>query len=441
MDLLAKNKEMLAANLYNTADTRQMLKIDSLKEVNDYDLYLIACALCNYDIPEKSEARDLRMKYFLATNNGSIIGFEHSPSDYVKNIKTNINCKNNFTINKYGLYEYTIDVNNRDLAADLWSYKAKDCLKYVDNKTYADKIIVSVGKTQFNKFVSMLDELFINYDLDDLSSNNSIAYNNTSKNTLIDINKLDLPFTPYPFQLEDAEKIVKMKRALIGHEMGCITGNAIVTIKINNFIINTSLSELFELYKQQKDIKIKSFVDNGFTFMPIKSVLYKGKKQVIQITTSNTFIKCTLDHEILTSNGWIEAQHLHINDKIISNIIDDDIPHTETITNITILNREELVYDVAIDDFNVSNFIANHIVVHNCGKTFISVLVGSSIFNKEDVIYRALDNLEYNDTVITDKGPLPIGKIVEENIDCKVQVTKNGVTKFVNILDRRCVEE
>ena len=127
MDLLAKNKEMLAANLYNTADTRQMLKIDSLKEVNDYDLYLIACALCNYDIPEKSEAKDLRMKYFLATNNGSIIGFEHSPSDYVKNIKTNINCKNNCNINKYGLYEYTIDVNNRDLAADLWSYKAKDC--------------------------------------------------------------------------------------------------------------------------------------------------------------------------------------------------------------------------------------------------------------------------------------------------------------------------
>lgn len=294
LDLIEKNKEMLKNNLYNSTDTRQMLKIDSLTNINDYDLYLIACCLCNYDIEEKSEARDLRMEYFLKTNNGNISGYEHNISDYKNTSKTNITCKNTGNINKYGLYEFEINTVDKEIINILWSKKSDDCLKYVDSKTYPDKIIVSINKGQFDNFTNLLDELLINYDIDNLSI--GLIFNNNSNNTLIDTSTLDLPFEPYPYQLEDAQKIVKKKRALLGHEMGC-------------------------------------------------------------------------------------------------------------------------------------------------GKTFISILVGSSIFNKEDVIYRALDNLEYNDIVITDKGPLPIGKIVEENIDCKVQVIKNGITKFVNILDRRCVEE
>ena len=74
-------------------------------------------------------------------------------------------------------------------------------------------------------------------------------------------------------------------------------------------------------------------------------------------------------------------------------------------------------------------------------KTFISILVGESIGNDTSVNYCTMDKLNYNDIVITDKGPIPIGKIVEENIDCKVQVTRNGVTEFVKILDRRCNNE
>lgn len=43
---------------------------------------------------------------------------------------------------------------------------------------------------------------------------------NASMNTLIDVNDLTLPFTPYPFQLEDAKEIVSKKRMLLGHDMG-----------------------------------------------------------------------------------------------------------------------------------------------------------------------------------------------------------------------------
>lgn len=293
LDLLAKNKEMLDSHSYKLADERQMLKIASLDNPNDYDLYLVACCLCNYPIDEKAEARDLRMKYFLATNNGSIVGFEHPVTDYKKAV-TSVVCKNTGNVNKYGLYEYEINVNDKNFVSDLWNAKQRNCLKYVDSKTYDDKLIVSISRDQLDNFIKLLDTFMVQYDPDDIEA--GLFYKNKSNNQLVDLSTINLPFTPYPFQIEDANKIIKKKRVLLGHEMGC-------------------------------------------------------------------------------------------------------------------------------------------------GKTFISILVGSSIFNKEDVIYRALDNLEYNDIVITDKGPLPIGKIVEENIDCKVQVIKNGITKFVNILDRRCVEE
>lgn len=431
MDLLQKNKEMLLANKYNTKDTMQLSRIASLINPNDYDLYLIACALCNYDIPEKAEARDLRMQLFIKTN-GSKENYEHKESDYGK-LETKLKCTNTGKTNKYGLYEYEININDRDLVSDLWEYKTKDCLKYVDSKTYADKLIVSISKTQLSNFKNMLDTLGISYDAKNMEE--GIIFTNKCDNKLIDINTLNLPFTPYDFQIEDAEKILKTKRALLGHEMGCISGDAIVKIKVDDSnITSITLADLYN--KQPKNAKIESYEDNKFKFIPINAILDKGKKQVLKIITTNTNIKCTYDHEILTTTGWVPASKLNIGNIIISNT-----NKIEQIINIEYLDEEINVYDVAVDSFITSNFVANGLVVHNCGKTFISILVGTSIGENTKITYDTLDNLNYDDIVITDKGPLPIGKIVEENIDCKVQVTKNGKTKFVNILDRGCTTE
>lgn len=288
------NEKMLDENSYRDKDSRIMTKVSMLKDKNDYDIYLIICTLCNYNIPEKPELIKMRMDYYNIIKE-SDVDYSHTEDEYIiDKSKLKTTCKNTGNINKYGLYEYEINLNNNNLVSSLWGYKASDCLKFVDSKTYDDKLIVSIRKEQFDNFIKALDELMIGYDLADLKE--GMFHDNNSNNKLVDITKLSLPFTPYDYQLEDANKIVAMKRALLAHDMGC-------------------------------------------------------------------------------------------------------------------------------------------------GKTFISILVGCSIFNKEDVIYRTLDNLEYNDIVITDKGPLPIGKIVEENIDCKVQVTKNGKTKFVNILDRSCTTE
>lgn len=232
LDLLQKNKEMLAAKAYKLADERTMLKISSLSNPNDYDLYLVACCLCNYPIEEKAEARELRMQYFKATNNGSIIGFEHPVTDYKKTV-TSVECKNTGKVNKFGLYEYEININDRNLVSDLWEAKAKNCLKYVDNKTFEDKLIVSISRDQLDNFTKLLDRLMIKYDEDDIEA--GLFYQNKSSNQLVDLSTLSLPFTPYDFQIEDATKIIKKKRVLLGHEMGC--GKTFISV-----LVGTSLN-------------------------------------------------------------------------------------------------------------------------------------------------------------------------------------------------------
>lgn len=319
LDLIAKNKEMLDAKAYNIADTRLMMRIASLKTINDYDLYLIACCLCNYDIEEKSDARELRMEYFLKTNNGSIVGFEHGESDYGIVGKSDIKCTNTGNVNKFGLYEYEINVNNKDLVSDLWEKKPKDCLKYVDNKTYEDKLIVSISKSQLDNFMSMLDELVIDYEISDLQK--GLIYTNKSGNELIDISTLDLPFEPYQYQIEDAKKLVSKKRALLGHDMGCVSGNSKVRIKEKGkkATREITVSNLFNLFEKDNTIQIKCLVNGRFAYMPIKAVIDKGVRDTIKLVTKDTNLECTADHEIYTEKGWVEAKDLNVGDFVFTN--------------------------------------------------------------------------------------------------------------------------
>ena len=255
LDLIAKNNEMLESKSYKLADERTMLKISSLDNPNEYDLYLIACCLCNYPIDEKADARELRLKYFKATNNGQQYGFEHPITDY-KKITTSVTCTNTGNVNKYGLYEYEININDRDMVSDFWAYKAKNCLKYVDSKTYDDKIVVSISRDQLDNFTKLLDTYMITYDLEDIEA--GLFYKNKSANKLVDLSTLNLPFKPYPFQLEDAQKIVRKKRLLLGHDMGC--GKTFISVLVGESVNMPKLvvcpeSLRLNWYREIKNVK------------------------------------------------------------------------------------------------------------------------------------------------------------------------------------------
>ncbi len=111
-----------------------------------------------------------------------------------------------------------------------------DCLKW---KKVNDAVVLQVKRNEIFYLYKKLKELdFFNYQLEQKSQGfvplsdeerrrNVIAEiaKNDAKNasglSLIDYTNYSLPFTPYPFQIEDATRIVGNKRMLMGQDMGC----------------------------------------------------------------------------------------------------------------------------------------------------------------------------------------------------------------------------
>jgi hypothetical protein len=94
-----------------------------------------------------------------------------------------------------------------------------------------------------------------------------------------------------------------------------------------------------------------------------------GIKDTLKIVFGNhKYLICTLDHRILTKNGWKEAQYLTTKDLLIGNYDCIQFQNNDYIY-MDIINIHKIgtknVYDITVD--KLESFIANGIIVHNCG--------------------------------------------------------------------------
>ena len=97
--------------------------------------------------------------------------------------------------------------------------------------------------------------------------------------------------------------------------------------------------------------------DGWSNFSGLKS---KEIPKYISITTNiGTSLKCSLNHPILTVNGFEEVQDLKIGDTICTK------DAFEVITEIKIHNHKVIVYDL-LDVEKESSYFTNNIVSHNC---------------------------------------------------------------------------
>lgn len=358
-----------------TLNEKDMKIFNNLTD-SDFDIYYKTCILCNGHYPISNEILEYRNRLH---------------SDY-EDMQFDVVCTNLKKLNKYNLYQYYInDVSMLNL---LWKYKDKDALVYVAEDS--NGLLVSIRKEQFRAFKEMLDELDIKYNKKEIDD--YITYKNQAKHKMITLDHL--PFKPFPYQIEDIQHLLTLKRAIIGHEMGCILGDERVDVIIENTYKSVTLEELYQL---NTNFKVKCLVDNHTTYIKGK-VIYSGKQFTLDIKTKNNTISCTYDHLILTEKGWKRADQLEQGDKIISvkgnetitaNAFKDTYRKQETY----IYNVDEVVsvqqqvsgfkkdvYDIQILDKEISNFICNGLVVHNCGKTLIASSVGASIKGKKVVV-------------------------------------------------------
>lgn len=160
---------------------------------------------------------------------------------------------------------------------------------------------------------------------------------------------------------------------LLADEMGCVSGDSVVEIRRNNRHEFTSLENLYTMYTNGTKLQIKCSTGLFFGYLPVRVVLYKGVKPVVQVRlTGNYRIVCTPDHEILTVNGFRCADELSTSDFVV---VESETPawvdslykyrHVVSVKPY----GSTPVYDVGIDHPVIHNFVCNGMVVHNCGKT------------------------------------------------------------------------
>lgn len=224
--------------------------------------------------------------------------------------------------NEYGCCLYTITPSDGALKEKLWAKKG-DCVSYVADK--GDHLLISVRERDVTRFQNYC-KVELGIDCSDIykaieRKKLEEEQKNKSGNHLIDTDTLDLPFKPYDFQIQDAKEIVSKKKALIGHDMGCVSGKSKVRIKEQNKTATREVyvQNLFRLIQKDPAIQIKCLVNGRFAFMPIKAVIDKGVRETIRISTEHSSIECTPDHEFFTENGWIEAEKLKVGDNLFSN--------------------------------------------------------------------------------------------------------------------------
>ena len=127
--------------------------------------------------------------------------------------------------------------------------------------------------------------------------------------------------------------------------------------------------------KKIKDISRDDLVlsynenENKFEYKKVLNVKNMGKKQIVRLKYNDRELLLTPDHKLLTQRGWVEAQDLRSDDRILES---PDFFKSEgrEIIEINFLKFEiefldfENVYDIEVEDNH--NFFANGLCVHNC---------------------------------------------------------------------------
>ena len=225
------------------------------------------------------------------------------------------------------------------------------------------------------------------------------------------------------FQLRDILRSINRNRYGLFLDMGCIEGSAIVSINRQGATKKISLETLYKKFNHLESTDgrygwdssktyIRSLLEGRFGLNEVLAVLYKGRKVVYRLQLqSGKELKLTEDHELLAENNeWKELKYFQIGEKILTNgvptcsrcdgterVITNPkakyagnhfnrgffhhaskkevvmIPRIDTIVSITSCGVED-VYDVVCGDPH-HNFVANGIVVHNCGKAYIAAAI------------------------------------------------------------------
>lgn len=127
----------------------------------------------------------------------------------------------------------------------------------------------------------------------------------------------------FPFQIEGVKWLEKRKGVgIIADEMGCISGDAIITVNRSGASEKMELRKAYDFYLSHKsvELKVRGLKGGRFGLLLLSSIISKGDKEVWKLTTeSGKYVEATSDHEFLTDKGWTSLNCLKTNDLIVVN--------------------------------------------------------------------------------------------------------------------------
>jgi len=211
---------------------------------------------------------------------------------------------------------------------------------------------------------------------------------------LMDNNNFDIDMSlfktsPYNHQVETVRYGLKNKKFILGSSMGCLSGKTKVYIREKNKpgTIDISIRGLYNRFcKDPEEVldttKLKVLSDGLFKYISIHSVIYSGAKETIKLKTElGKEIILTRDHEVLTPKGFIQAGLLTINNEvIISNHFTPGVDKIISIEDYGVVDT----YDIKLVG-DIHNFVANGIVVHNCGKSMMAANIAVQLRKKQNL--------------------------------------------------------
>jgi len=220
---------------------------------------------------------------------------------------------------------------------------------------------------------------------------------------------MQLKITPYRHQIVGIERHLASKEGFANFsEPGCIDGNVELQINRAGRGFKIKLKDLFHKFNggssgrwgkgYKWDLNIptytRSLCDGILRANKIKEVIYQGEKPTLNIILkSGKTITVTADHEIAIPNGWARADSLSVNDEVLTNGIPMYVPKVDYIESVSKGNVVK-VYDIVMED-PYRNFVANGIIVHNCGKTLMSI-GAMNLMNVERVLVVCPNSLKLN---------------------------------------------
>jgi RNA-splicing ligase RtcB len=159
----------------------------------------------------------------------------------------------------------------------------------------------------------------------------------------------------------------------VGYDINCLHPDTEILSSFGNSV------KIKNIDKKFNTISFDYKSDSIITTQPLLFLKKKQKGTILRINTkSGKEISVTKDHPILTKNGMILSKYLNVGSTTVATNFEDlkSGLFYDTIEEIEEISYNGYVYDLTINDPN-HNFIANGIVVSNCGvrliKTNLSV--------------------------------------------------------------------